>query len=259
MEELLSMHNIELTYHTKDNETLALSDLNLSIYEGEFVCIVGPSGCGKTTILSLITGLLKPTSGTLFVGGKSITKADPLIGYMFQRDHLFDWINVQNNVLLPLKIQHKLTNENINYINILLEKYGLSEFKTHIPSQLSGGMRQRVALIRTLATRPKILLLDEPFSALDYQTRLHVQDDVYKIIKKEQTTAILVTHDIAEAISMSDKIIILTNRPAKVKKIIEVDMPKDITPFQRRELPSFGKYFTEIWEELRDEENKKNS
>ena len=247
---LLEINNVSLTYHSKKNETLAIENLSFEVGEQEFVSIVGPSGCGKTTILSLISGLIKPTSGTVNINGEQISKPSTKVGYMFQRDNLFEWLNIQKNVLLGLDITHKKTPENTNYAFALIEKYGLKEFKNHYPSELSGGMRQRVALIRTLATRPEILLLDEPCSALDYQTRLTVQDDISNIIKTEKKTAVLVTHDISEAICMSDRIIVLSHRPGKVKSIINLDFDKKLSPFQRRKNPKFTKYFDLVWEEL---------
>ena len=252
MDNILSLDNITLTYFSDNGETLALSDISFSIKKGEFLSIVGPSGCGKTTILSIISGLLKPTSGDI----KFYDIEDTLskTGYMFQKDHLFEWRNVLNNVYLGLEIQKKKTQENMDYVNTLLKKYGLWEFKNKYPNQLSGGMRQRVALIRTLALRPKILLLDEAFSALDYQTRLNVCDDISHILKSEGVTSVLVTHDISEAISLSDRIIVLTSRPAKVKNIHTLDLG-DFTPFQKRELPEVSVYFDKIWRELQNEKS----
>lgn len=239
---ILQLKGVSLTYHTTKEETHAISDLNLSLNEGEFVSLLGPSGCGKTTILSLVAGLIKPTSGEIELGGD--------IGYMLQRDQLFPWRTVWKNLTLGLEIQKKKTPENLAYIEDLLGKYGLKEFKDYYPSQLSGGMRQRVALIRTLALNPKILLLDEPFSALDYQTRLKVCDDVYGIIRKEGKTALLVTHDISEALSLSDRIAVLTARPATVLRIHETNLGHIEKPLARREAPGFGKQFEQIWEEL---------
>ena len=241
---ILKFDKVSLTYFSDNGETQALNNINFHIDEGEFVSIVGPSGCGKTTILSLISGLLTPTSG-------NIEKKDNFeCGYMFQKDHLFEWRNILNNVYLGLEITHKKTPENINYVNSLLKKYGLWDFRNKYPNQLSGGMRQRVALIRTLALKPKIMLLDEAFSALDYQTRLNVCDDVNKILKEEKITSILVTHDITEAITMSDKIIVLTKRPATVKAIHNIDLAKYGSPLQRREHPEISFYFNELWKEL---------
>ena len=250
MENYLELKNISLVYQTQNGETMALKDISFSVNKGEFVSIVGPSGCGKTTILSLISQLFEPTSGEIFLEGKKLEKGDANIGYMFQRDNLFEWRTIYKNVMLGLELykKHKLP-ENIERVNDLLKKYGLFEFKDKYPSQLSGGMRQRAALIRTLALSPKLLLLDEPFSALDYQTKLHVCDDVRSIIANEKQTAISVTHDISEAISMSDRIIILTERPAVVKVIKNIKIEGE-TPLKKREHKDFPKYFDEIWKEL---------
>ena len=246
---LLTISGVSLTYHSKKSETLALNHLSFEVNSGEFVSIVGPSGCGKTTILSLISGLIKPTSGEIVVDNTKVTKPIGKVGYMFQRDNLFEWLTIKKNVLLGLEVMHKKNKETTLYAEELLNKYGLADFGSHYPSELSGGMRQRVALIRTLATRPEILLLDEPCSALDYQTRLLVQEDIASIIKQEQKTAVLVTHDITEAISMSDRIIILSSRPGKVKKIIKLNF-KNLSPFERRKRPEFSKYFDMVWREL---------
>lgn len=250
MEKLLSLSGVELIYHSPKSETHALTNLNLEVNQGEFISIVGPSGCGKTTILSLIAGILRPTSGEIFIGNEKVEKINSLCGYMFQRDNLFEWLSIWKNVTLGLSFKKRNTEENREYAKSLLEKYGLKDFISHYPQQLSGGMRQRVALIRTLSLRPKLLLLDEPFSALDYQTRLAVQDDVCNIIKTEQKSAILVTHDISEAIAMSTKVVVLTSRPGTVKSIIDLDFDEKLTPFERRKQSSFNVYFNKIWEEL---------
>ena len=238
MEKLLVIKNVNLIYHSPKSETLAIKDLNLEISSGEFISIVGPSGCGKTTILSLVAGILKQTNGEILVSGEKITSPGTKTGYMFQRDNLFEWINIWKNVTLGLTFKKRNTLENKEYAKSLIEKYGLKGFEKHYPNELSGGMRQRVALIRTLCLRPEVLLLDEPFSALDYQTRLAVQDDVCSIIKKEKKTAIMVTHDISEAIAMSSKIIVLTKRPGTIKKIIPLDFDENLTPFERRKQKS---------------------
>lgn len=251
MNNLLEIRDLNLTYHTKDFETQALNNLSFNLNEGEFVSIVGPSGCGKTTILSLIAGLLSPSSGQILFEGKPISGINKDIGYMFQQDNLFDWLTVEQNVLFGLKLQKKLTNETKEFALNLVEKYGLTDFKKHYPSELSGGMRQRVSLIRTLALKPRILLLDEPFSALDYQTRLTVQDIVFDIIKKENKTALLVTHDISEAVVMSNRIIILTARPAKVQKDLTISFPENLTPLEKRDAHIFTDYFNQIWRELK--------
>ncbi len=248
MKKILELKNVSLTYHTVSDEIHAVRDLSFNCLEGEFVSIIGPSGCGKTTILSLIAGLLEPTRGSITIDGNKKPSCTNL-GYMLQKDQLFPWRTIEKNVYLPLEIKKICTEENKNLAQTLLEKYGLKDFKKNYPNQLSGGMRQRVALIRTLVSNPKLLLLDEPFSALDSQTRLKVGDDVYSIIKAEQKTAVLVTHDISEAISMSDKIIVLSDRPSNVKSIFKPSLKGD-TPLKKRECKDFGFWFEKIWKEL---------
>lgn len=250
MSTLLELKNINLTYHTLKSETEAIKNVSFSVDQGDFISIVGPSGSGKTTILSMISGLLKPTSGEIFLDGEPITKVSTNVGYMFQRDNLFEWLNVIQNVRLGAKINLNKNCLSINKIHELLEKYDLAGFEKARPSELSGGMRQRVSLIRTLALNPKLLLLDEPFSALDYQTRLAVQNDIHSIIKSENKTAILVTHDISEAIAMSDKIIVLSKRPGTIKEIIDLNFSKDSTPLDRRNNINFNHYFKTLWEAL---------
>ena len=246
--EILKIENVSLIYQTAEAETEALRGVNLTIDEGEFVAIIGPSGCGKTTVLSLISGLMKPTCGAIYVGGKIVDKPSGNIGYMLQRDHLFPWRTILSNVLLGPEIRKNKTPETVKYANELLDKYGLGEFKKAYPRQLSGGMRQRAALIRTLCNRPQILLLDEPFSALDYQTRLRVCDDVHSIIKSEGKTAVLVTHDITEAISLADRIVVLSARPATVKSIYSPGLKG--SPLERRNDPEFSKLFDTIYKEV---------
>ncbi len=250
MKNLLEFKNVKYFYQTKESEINALEDITFSIKERDFTSIVGPSGCGKTTILSLTAGLLVPTEGEIILDGKPIEKNDSRIGYMFQRDHLFEWRTIWQNIILGLELQKKHKDpEKLAFAEELLKKYDLYNFKNKKPRQLSGGMRQRVALIRTLVLEPALLLLDEPFSALDFQTRLKVCDDVYDIIKSEQKTALLVTHDISEALSMSDRIIILTKRPARVKDIVDISF-QGATPLGKREDSEFGKYFEMIWRNL---------
>lgn len=248
MNKLLELKNVSLTYQTLEDEITAIKDLSFDVFEGEFVSIIGPSGCGKTTILSLIAGLLKQTDGEILLNGKPVNRKNDL-GYMLQKDHLFPWRTIEKNIYLPLEIKGKNSQKEKDYAESLLKKYGLYDFRKKYPDKLSGGMKQRVALIRTLVFSPQILLLDEPFSAIDYQTKIGVCDDVYNIIKQEKKTAILVTHDISEAISMSDIIICLTARPAKVKNIIKPNLTGD-TPLKRRESQNFGYYFEKIWKEL---------
>ncbi|MBQ7642988.1 MAG: ABC transporter ATP-binding protein [Clostridia bacterium] len=250
MNEILKLERISLKYHSDESEVAALENISFGVEKGEFVAIIGPSGCGKTSILSVIAGLLKPCGGKVYFSGKQLTKPTDSIGYMFQRDELFPWRTIEQNARLPLEIKKCDTPERRKKVDDLLKKYGLWDFRKSYPKQLSGGMRQRAALIRTLANSPELLLLDEPFSALDYQTRLTVCDDVYSIIRKEGKTAILVTHDISEAVSMADRIIILTKRPSHILNIYSLDTDKTLPPVKRRESPDFGKWFERLWRDL---------
>lgn len=251
VEKVVEIKNVSMNYHTLNGETRAIRNLSIDINNGEFVSIVGPSGCGKSTLLSLISGILKPTSGSILVNGEPVVGPSSNVGYMLQKDHLFGWRNIIKNATLGLEIQKKLNKESQAHVEHLLDEYGLSEFKHHYPKQLSGGMRQRAALIRTLATNPDILLLDEPFSSLDYQTRLAISEEIWLIIKKERKTAVFVTHDIAEAVASSDRVIVLSNRPAEIKNIHEIHLTCDSrTPISCREAPEFRYYFNNIWKEL---------
>ncbi|MBU5225900.1 ABC transporter ATP-binding protein [Clostridium senegalense] len=233
-----------MNFYTIDGELKVLENLSFSLEEGKILAILGPSGSGKSTLLNILSNLLKPTSGDINIKGK--------IGYMFQRDHLLEWRTIMDNITIGLEIQKKLNDDAIKKINRLLKNYGLWEFRNRYPRELSGGMRQRVALIRTLSVDPDILLLDEPFSALDYQTRLMVSDDIYKIIKNENKTTILVTHDISEAISMADQVAVLSKRPANIKKVydIELTVTNEKTPLLARKAPEFKDYFDNLWREL---------
>lgn len=242
MKEVLRFDNVSMHYHSKQGETIALQEVNFSVSEGEFVAIIGPSGCGKTTLLSLAAGLLSPTKGKVVTDGSSF-------GYMLQRDELFPWRTIEKNIFLPLEIKRSNTEQHRQRALALAEKYGLSQFLKNYPAALSGGMRQRAALIRTLSVDPDILLLDEPFSALDYQTRLSVCDDVYKIIREERKTALLITHDISEAISVADKIFVLSRRPARVIAQHTLDFPES-EPLKRRENKLFSHWFEILWKEL---------
>ena len=247
---------MELTYQAKNGEITALKDISFSMEKGEFLSIVGPSGCGKSTLLSIIAGLLKPSSGEIRVNGEKIEGVSTHIGYMLQKDNLLDWRTIYRNVLFGLEVRHRLTPANIARAEHLLKTYGLYEFKDKYPAQLSGGMRQRAALIRTLAINPDILLLDEAFSALDHQTRLTVTDDVYRILKQEQITTVMVTHDIPESISMGDRILVLSARPAVVQENLTIDFEmENRTPLTCRNNPRFGRYFDHIWKELGMNEN----
>lgn len=251
MNSTLSLKNISKLYQDDNGEVLAIKDFSYNFKKGEFISIVGPSGCGKSTLLSIISGLEAPTTGKIFIDKEDITGKITNIGYMLQKDYLLEWRSILKNVCFGLEIKNMLNNETKNYAINLLNTYGLGEFIDKYPAQLSGGMKQRVALIRTLATNPDILLLDEAFSALDYQTRLSVTNDVYKIIKNENITAIMVTHDIPESISMSDKIIVLSKRPAIIKSVHDINFNiENRTPLNCREDPNFSKYFDTIWREL---------
>ena len=245
MKKLLSIKELSKNYLTKKQVICALENINLEVYENDFIALVGPSGCGKSTILSIIGKLQKESSGKVEFKDKNIK-----VGYMFQEDALFPWLTVFDNCMLGLKIQKNVTKENKNYVRNLLKKYGLSNFEKSYPKELSGGMRQRVALIRTLAIKPDILLLDEPFSALDYQTRIAVSDDVYKIIKEEKKTAIMVTHDLEEAVSVANKVVVLSKRPATVKNIYEIKIDEELLPSKRRKNEKFNDYYNEIWKDL---------
>ncbi len=246
----LSVENIKLSYQTPTGETEAIKNVSFEVEEGQFVSIVGPSGCGKSTLLSCIAGITDTTSGSVFLNGKKIQGINENIGYMLQNDNLLPWRSIYKNVLLGLEIQRKLTPVNIKYAEELLKKYQLWEFKDSYPSALSGGMRQRVALIRTLAVKPSILLLDEAFSALDYQTRVNVSKDVYEILRRENKTMIMVTHDIPEAVAMSDKIIVFSNRPSTVKREILTGFDTDRDPIKIRGDNRFQKCFDIVWKEM---------
>lgn len=250
MDHLLEIKNLSYAYHTLQGETLVLDHVNFSIRPGEFVAIVGPSGCGKSTLLSLICNLLQPDEGEILLQKNKKT------GYMLQKDHLLEWRTTMKNIAIGPEINHQSSKNLTGKIDSLLHKYQLDGFRNAKPGQLSGGMRQRAALIRTLMLEPDLLLLDEPFSALDYQTRLSVSDDVWNILKTENKTALLITHDISEAISMADRIIILSSRPATVKKELSVNLtcPGKRTPFLARNSHEFKDYFNLVWKELNNHE-----
>ena len=251
MSTILDMNHVYKDFYTLEEERQILRDINFSVQEGEILVLLGPSGCGKSTILNIISGLLEPTQGSVDTHGKKI-------GYMFQKDHLFEWRTIMKNITLGLEIQHKLTNEAQEEIKRLLEIYDLWDFRNNFPRELSGGMKQRVALIRTLALNPDILLLDESFSGLDYQTRLIVTDDIYKIIKNENKTAILVTHDISEAISLADTVAVLSHRPTTIQSVhkITLTLEGDKTPLTARLAPEFKDYFDLFWKELQNDEER---
>ena len=241
---LLEINNLKKDYHTLNGEVKAIDNITMDVYDQEFICIVGSSGCGKSTLLNILADLDIPSSGTIK------KDKDLKIGYMLQDDALFPWLSILDNALLGLNITNSLTEKNINYVKHLLKTYGLEDFIYKYPDQLSGGMKKRVALIRTLATKPDILLLDEPFSALDYQSRLAVADDVYRIIKNEKKTAIMITHDIAEAISLADRIIVLSKRPSRVKNVYAIELTNKDSPTINRKAKEFFEYYDAIWKDL---------
>lgn len=247
----VNVDHIAMKYQSLNGEINAIEDITFSVQQGEFVSIVGPSGCGKSTLLSILSGLLFPTAGLVTIDDEPVKDTSCKVGYMLQKDYLFEWRTIFQNVMLGLEIRKEVTRESTEYVKNLLSTYGLLEFKDKYPSQLSGGMRQRAALIRTLAVKPEILLLDEAFSALDYQTRLAVTDDIYAIIKNENKTAVMVTHDIAESISMGDRVIILSKRPARVTAIHDIEFSLEKrSPIACREAKEFSGYFNMIWKEL---------
>lgn len=250
------LENLSFAYVTEAGETPVLTDLDFSVAEGEFCSIVGPSGCGKSTLLSILSGLIEPTTGRALLNGERIAGTSGKVGFFLQKDHLFEWRTVLENAHLGLEIIDDRRKEASEKVHHLLEIYGLGGFKQAYPHQLSGGMRQRVALIRTLATNPDVLLLDEPFSALDYQTTLVLERDVHAIIREHEKTALMVTHDIEEAVSMSDRVIVLSNRPARIKKIYDIDLTVfgSLNPITARNAPEFREYCNAIWDDLKDEQ-----
>lgn len=251
MRKILEVKSISKKYQGEKGEILAIDNVNFRVNKGEFMSIIGPSGCGKSTLLSIIAGLEKKTTGEIYIEGEKTEEISDKIGYMLQKDCLLEWRTIFNNCIFGLEVKGKMNKENKEYVENLLKKYNLYDFKDKYPSELSGGMRQRVALIRTLAVKPKILLLDEAFSALDYQTRIMVTNDIYHILRKEGITALIVTHDISEAISMSDKVLVLSKRPGTVKDIIKIDFEiENRNPINCRESPKFSKYFNTLWKEL---------
>ncbi len=248
----LEVKGVSYSYHSMDGETLALSDISFQIPEGEFAAIVGPSGCGKSTLLSLLCGLAKPEKGSILIDGAPSEQSGAVLGYMLQKDHLFEWRSIFSNAALGLEIQHRLDKEAKEELLNMMSSYGLAGFEYVRPSQLSGGMRQRAALIRTLALKPDILFLDEPFSALDYETRLSVCDDISSIIRSTKKTALLVTHDLSEAISVADRIIVLSHRPGQVRAVLPIAFPPEASgPLKRRNCPEFSVYFNEVWRALK--------
>ena len=251
MAKILEVKNISKKYQGEKGEILAIENINFRVNKGEFIGIIGPSGCGKSTLLSIIAGLEKNSTGQIYIEGEKIEGISNKVGYMLQKDCLLEWRTIFNNCIFGLEVKGKVNEENKKYVESLLKKYNLYDFKDKYPAELSGGMRQRVALIRTLAVKPKILLLDEAFSALDYQTRIMVTNDIYHILRKEGITALIVTHDISEAMSMADKVLVLSKRPGTIKDIIKIDFEiENKDPINCRESPKFSKYFNTLWKEL---------
>ncbi|WP_217596634.1 ABC transporter ATP-binding protein [Cohnella sp. GbtcB17] len=248
----IELQGVGLSYFTPKQETEALSDIRASIERGEFISVVGPSGCGKSTLLSLISGMQKPTKGKVLIDGMEVRGVSPKVGYMLQHDHLFEWRNLLSNLLVGAEIRRMDLKKAKRKALELLERYGLGGFADHNPAQLTGGMRQRVALIRTLVAEPDILLLDEPFSALDYQTRLTLADEVFHIIKDQGKTAVLVTHDISEAIGMADRVMVLSKRPGTIASVYDIrfDEGEGLSPWKRRQAGRYHSYFNAIWREL---------
>lgn len=247
----IEIRDLTHVYVSKEEAKTAVADLSLHVEEGEFISLVGPSGCGKSTILSCIAGLIRPTQGEVLIDNHRVSKPTSKVGYMLQSDYLFQWKTIKENVLTGLTVMNKRNSKNEKYANFLLQEMGLEHVKDAFPAQLSGGMRQRAALVRTLVTNPDILLLDEPFSALDYQTRLKLEDLVSTTLKNHHKTAILVTHDIGESIAMSDRVIILDKEPGRFKR--EIIIPEEIRkslPFYAREKKEYNQLFHTIWKEL---------
>lgn len=241
---LLQIKNLSKNYHTKNREIRAIENISFDVYKEEILAIVGPSGCGKSTLLSILANLESKSSGEI------IKTANYKIGYMLQTDSLFPWLSILDNALIGLEITNQKNEENKSKVISLLKKYGLYEFKDQYPNNLSGGMRQRVALIRTLAINPDLILLDEPYSALDYQTRLALSNDMYKIIKNEGKTAILITHDLAEACSLADRVIVLSKRPCTIKNIYDINLENKTNPIDNRKDKNFNYYYDLIWRDL---------
>jgi NitT/TauT family transport system ATP-binding protein len=250
----IEFKDVSLRFISQDgNATVALRNFNMSVAKGEFIAIVGPTGCGKSTTLNMITGLLKPTVGEVKVMGNKVAGIDPRIGFVFQADAVFPWRNVLDNVAagpmfrgMAKKEAHELANDWINRV-------GLGKFGKHYPHQLSGGMRKRVALAQTFINKPEILLMDEPFSALDMQTRTLMQDELLGLWSESGGSVVFVTHDIEEAIALADRVFVLSARPAHLKQVYQIDLPRPRVMSEVRYDPRFIELSKQIWNDLRDE------
>ncbi|MDR1391605.1 MAG: ABC transporter ATP-binding protein [Clostridiales bacterium] len=249
IKKIIEARNISKVYYSLKNENIAIEDISFDVYDKEFLTIVGPSGCGKSTLLSILAGLIQASSGEVFINGELVQGFNSLVGYMLQSDHLLEWRTVKNNVLLGLEIRRLLNKENEDYALELLNKYGLYKFLNYYPHQLSGGMKQKVALIRSLALKPEILFLDEPFSALDFQARTTISDEIKYIIKKENKTVILITHDLNEAICLSDRVVVISNKPGKIKNILKLEVSGE-NSIQKRKDKNFSSYLEILWKEV---------
>ncbi|AXF56069.1 ABC transporter ATP-binding protein [Salicibibacter kimchii] len=256
---LLALKDVEKHFFSQENVLEAIRNVSLEVNTGEFVSIIGPSGCGKTTILSMVAGLMEQSEGEILLQGNPITNTNTDVGYMLQQDYLFPWLTIGQNIDIALTITKMKNKQNQAYTRDLLDQMGLADREHDMPSALSGGMKQRVALVRTLAAKPSLLLLDEPFSALDFQTKLKLEDLIHETLKEKRKTALLVTHDISEAIAMSDRIILLTNRPAAIKKtFVMPEELKILSPLDARQHPTFSDWFQLIWKELENLESEVN-
>ncbi len=251
---LVSVDHVTHYYFSKSKAVQALKDVSFSVEEGEFISILGPSGCGKSTILSLLANIIHPTEGKITLNGQPISTLEDSIGYMLQQDYLFPWKTIMDNVLLGPKVKKTMKSSSRKEAEKMLEEVGLHDISESFPDALSGGMRQRVALVRTLITDPEVLLLDEPFSALDYVTKLTLEDAVSELLAAYKKTTVLVTHDIGEAISMSDRIVIMNANPGSIRRIYEVPFElRNERPFNVRRHPKYQRIFDSIWNELNTE------
>lgn len=251
----ITFDNVSKKYLSFSGETTAVEQFNCTIHEGEFIGIVGPSGCGKSTLLSMLAGLFSPTTGEVKLFDEPVAGPSPAIGYMLQQDYLLPWRTILDNVCIGLEIRNEKGKEQVEFAKKLLNEMGLAGTESKYPHQLSGGMRQRAALVRTLVVKPKILLLDEPFSALDYQIKLQLEDLIAKTLRRHNITSVLVTHDLGEAIAMCDRVLVMASRPGRLKTIVEVpENIRALSPLDAREHPEFHHLFRQLWGDLQDDE-----